>query len=1334
VGSPVNVSQSATNQSEVAVAINPANPKNIVMTANENDISGLFLGVSTDGGKTFSSRVIANGSDSLTPACCDSSVAFDTYGNLYLGYLDSSDSKAIIALSTDGGTSFSQILSVGSQDQPKLTTGPGNQPNTQSVWMEYLDSNGRIAADGANSTGLGQVGSFVNPEEVAGSDGDNFGKLSIGPQGQVLVSYQDNTGGNGPSNIFVALDPDGVGPLGMAPQVKVGATNVGGFDYITPQGLRSIDAEVGLAYDDSGGPFNGRVYMVNTDAVTPGTSNQGGPFSATGNDTFILLRYSDNDGLTWSTPIRVNDDSTLFSKFFPRVAVDQTTGYVGLSWYDCRNDPGVGPGDYNGVADQSMEVYATISTDGGQTVLPNVQVSNGPSDAEAISGGNQTNDFGDYSGLAFYGNKMFPGWADNSRTLGGNPNLPNLNVATAEVDVQTLTVKPSPLSFAEGISTTSTVATISTADPTTQPSDFNVTINWGDGITSSGLVTRTGPGAFNVSGTHTFVEGGRYPISVSVIQSGSLPTSVSQLVSVTDAALSGTNVSISANEGDVTGAPGNDIVARFSDADPNPTNPSDYNAAINWGDGLVSTGVVVSDPSGGYDILGSHVYTAGNYTATVKVSDLGGSTVSVSDTVTIADLPLTAQAMAANAVEGQVFAGAVASFTDADPRPLPATNYTAVIDFGNGTTAAGTIVASPFGGYLVDANHAFDAGNHNITVTITDSGGSTQIVSSTVTASDQALTARGLDFTNAAGQTYTNYIATFKDGDPRPHPGSDYTVSIDWGDGNAADAGTVIPDGRGGYLVFDNSKTLDHGTYDVTITITDALDNDSKTAQSTTATLTAVITEAPIVAQGLPSIAPTEGVVFTGEVANFTNNSPRALASDFTATINWGDGSAPSNGQIQSDGNGGFNVMGGGHAYAQKGTYAVSVAITDTSSPSGNGNNGGNGTTTNVQSSTIATTTAIVPQAPISPIGTTIAAVQRSAFSGIVGSFADANPLLTAGDFQAIINWGDNSSSAGAIAEASGGQMLVSGSHTYLFTGTFTIAVQISATDGGSATGQSTAIVALAPPTATGGLSPLSNSGGAANGGITNQSTPTFVGTSLPAATVRLFAQTVGTPGVMQIGSGLVGASGTWTIQTTHLPDGAYNIFAQTTDIQGHVGPVTTILPAAAAGPLVVDTQGPNVAVVNFIPAIGQFRIIINDALSGVNRPELLNGANYSLVLVSGSGAQVIPLTGLTLAPGGPTGPQTLLATFAGGKRLKNGNYVLTINSAGIADLAGNHLDERFYVPFPSTYNLPGQNYVAEFNVRGNVATGPTQYVPASEVTAAQLHSQLVHNRPRRRR
>src|SRR5262249_23433392 len=46
---------------------------------------------------------------------------------------------------------------------------------------------------------------------------------------------------------------------------------------------------------------------------------------------------------------------------------------------------------------------------------------------------------GDYTRVAFYNNVFYPIWADNSSSLAGNPDAPNLDMATAAVQVSSPT-------------------------------------------------------------------------------------------------------------------------------------------------------------------------------------------------------------------------------------------------------------------------------------------------------------------------------------------------------------------------------------------------------------------------------------------------------------------------------------------------------------------------------------------------------------------------------------------------------------------------------------------------------------------------------------------------------------------------------------------------------------------------------------------------------------------------------------------------------------------------------------------------------------------------------
>jgi Ca2+-binding RTX toxin-like protein len=62
-------------------------------------------------------------------------------------------------------------------------------------------------------------------------------------------------------------------------------------------------------------------------------------------------------------------------------------------------------------------------------------------------------------------------------------------------------------------------------------------------------------------------------------------------------------------------------------------------------------------------------------------------------------------------------------------------------------------------------------------------------------------------------------------------------------------------------------------------------------------------------------------------VASFTDTNLAAGSGDFTASINWGDGSAPTTGVV-SGGNGSFTVS-GAHTYLAGGTDALTVTLAD---------------------------------------------------------------------------------------------------------------------------------------------------------------------------------------------------------------------------------------------------------------------------------------------------------------------------------------------------------------------------------------------------------------------
>jgi hypothetical protein len=280
---------------------------------------------------------------------------------------------------------------------------------------------GPMGAFGAPVTGIGQVGAFSTTEVIPGTNNCTYGDVAIGPGGKVMNVCTLTESGQGGGKLFVNVDPDGLGPAGFGDRVFVTDTHVGGFDFIPAQPDRSVDAEPGLAWDRTAGVHNGRVYLVYT--LEQGNESD---------NTDIYVRHSDDDGATWSSPVRVNDDATVNSQFLPKISLDPTTGHIAVVWYDSRNDLGTGgPGDTDGVPNDDAQLWGAFSND-GTVFSPNVRISAGTSNSHDANNGI---DYGDYSGLAYFGGIAHPAWADNSNSTGNNPDgaLHQLDVYTAAV-------------------------------------------------------------------------------------------------------------------------------------------------------------------------------------------------------------------------------------------------------------------------------------------------------------------------------------------------------------------------------------------------------------------------------------------------------------------------------------------------------------------------------------------------------------------------------------------------------------------------------------------------------------------------------------------------------------------------------------------------------------------------------------------------------------------------------------------------------------------------------------------------------------------------------------
>src|SRR5213594_1092718 len=215
----VDVSQRQLNESEEAVAVNPTNPNNIVIVTNVGHReagldAGMFEAVSFDGGTTWTRKLIGD-KDNLGDACCDPTLSFDEFGNLFMSYLFEVENTVPIALSTDGGLTFNLVGNIVAPpkgtptktsgdnrglfrfvDQPTITAARGE------VWVIF-NAGGPLFATGAAVAGFGQVGSFFQGEVVPGTNNCTYGDIAIGPTGQVMQVCTLTESGQGGGRLFV---------------------------------------------------------------------------------------------------------------------------------------------------------------------------------------------------------------------------------------------------------------------------------------------------------------------------------------------------------------------------------------------------------------------------------------------------------------------------------------------------------------------------------------------------------------------------------------------------------------------------------------------------------------------------------------------------------------------------------------------------------------------------------------------------------------------------------------------------------------------------------------------------------------------------------------------------------------------------------------------------------------------------------------------------------------------------------------------------------------------------------------------------------------------------
>jgi hypothetical protein len=152
---------------------------------------------------------------------------------------------------------------------------------------------------------------------------------------------------------------------------------------------------------------------------------------------------------------------------------------------------------------------------------------------------------------------------------------------------------------------------------------------------------------------------------------------------------------------------------------------------------------------------------------------------------------------------------------------------------------------------------------------------------------------------------------------------SAYAVTVDWGAGDGTSAGSVAKAVQPSPGQCQYDAQADHtyarsGAFTYTVTVC----KGATCAAPVTATAT--IAEAPLKGEAKAFNA-TATQSFSGQVAEFKDDNELSQQGDFTASINWGDGTAASPGVIS--GSGGNFTVNGTHTYASAGSFSVVVTL-----------------------------------------------------------------------------------------------------------------------------------------------------------------------------------------------------------------------------------------------------------------------------------------------------------------------------------------------------------------------------------------------------------------------
>jgi hypothetical protein len=371
---------------EPSVFINPLNTKNIVAGSVID-----FVHASFDGGESWKTQRLKSKLGIWGDPC----VVADYKGNFYYFHLSDPDGtnwrskkildRMVVQKSDDGGLTWSDGVGIGlnspkQQDKEWAIVNPFNN-EIYLTWTEFdkygsKDENhhSRILF----SKSKDEAKTWTKPINLSGVEGnaiDDNGTVegavpAVGINGEIYCAWSVN------DVIFFDRSEDG-GKTWLKKDIV--ATNQVGWGFEI-EGLGRANGMPVIATDLSSGKNKGTIYINFADKRNGKTNS----------DVFIIK--SNDNGNTWSKPMRVNQDNTTTEQFFTWISVDPKTGFIYIVFYDRSK-----------YQDAKTDVVLAVSKDGGKT-FTNHTISESP--FVPLKGVF----FGDYNNISAYNGVIRPVW------------------------------------------------------------------------------------------------------------------------------------------------------------------------------------------------------------------------------------------------------------------------------------------------------------------------------------------------------------------------------------------------------------------------------------------------------------------------------------------------------------------------------------------------------------------------------------------------------------------------------------------------------------------------------------------------------------------------------------------------------------------------------------------------------------------------------------------------------------------------------------------------------------------------------------------------------------